>query len=239
MTKLLLLGLMALNCVAQIGLVTHTAQGSGLGDTVTTSPINSTGGNLIVLYIVYDQPTGILVPTDTFSNTWTPLTSPSGGPANPAFARLYYCLNPTVGAGHTFSTPINTGSAPSVGVLVFNAVKITSAFDTQNSASSPGSLSTTLQPGTLTPSVPNELVVSGVAFFGTSPVTVDSSFIQTDTVSFAGGLHYGISVAYKITGSAVNPTWTQSSPSGMRSSIASFLPAPVTFIPTQIWSIIP
>src|SRR5271166_2184940 len=62
----------ATTCFGQT-LVAHTVAGSSNGTSVTTSGINTTGANLIVLAPVLNNGTTV-TPTDSNSNTWTAIT---------------------------------------------------------------------------------------------------------------------------------------------------------------------
>lgn len=215
MRRLLLsLFLFAGSLPAAISLVAHTAAGSSGAFTVTTPAINTTGANLIVVYIAHDGSTG--GPSDSAGNTFTCLTNYH--PSFPNLAMLCYVLNPVTSASHTFSYS-SGGSAPSLAVEAFSGV---ASFGTQN-GNAVGS-GTTIQTGSVTPSVASSLVISGLATNAVVSVSIDSSFTITDTVTFLAGNHYAISMAYLITGSAVNPTWTISSSNWMGASIATFAP---------------
>ena len=80
-----------------MALLAHVA--SAGPSTTTTAPINTVGAGLIVVAVAYETNNFIGL-TDSLANTWTPLTIQNDGTF---FCRLYYCLNPTTGAAHTFS----------------------------------------------------------------------------------------------------------------------------------------
>ena len=205
-------------------LLAHTALGSTTNSTVTTSAIDTTGCNLIVL--VASWYTSTITISDSKSNSWTGLTAQSQGAG--INLQLYYCLNPTVGTGHTFT---NGGSAlaASLGVLAFNLDSL-SGFDVQNGAMS-GATGTTQQPGSITPSTTGSVIVAaGNSDFAGATATVDSSFTLTDTIVTANSQHYGVDTAYLIQSpaAAVNPTFTFSNSSlNMNAVIASFKPGTV------------
>lgn len=67
----------------------------------TTAAVDTTGSNLIVIATcLYTAANGTGLPTDSKSNVWTEVSA-NAGPA--ATLTVWYCLNPTVGAGHTFT----------------------------------------------------------------------------------------------------------------------------------------
>ncbi len=82
-------------------LLTSVSVASTNGNTITSGAITTTGANLIVVnvgsYSVNPATFG-----DSKSNIWTALTLQSV--TSGVQTRLYYCVNPTVGSGHTFGS---------------------------------------------------------------------------------------------------------------------------------------
>lgn len=172
----------------------------GDSSTVTTAAINTTGANLIVVTAVFYAPGGSLTLTDSKGNTWTALTRRDSGSG--VGSTLYYCFNPTVGSGHTFT---GTNNYPLLGVLSFSGAD-TSPFDVEAGTTGSGS---TIQPGSVTPSTANNIIVSGVGAGMTSgAISIDGSF--TEPNAEAVGAAFQVSCAYLIQTSATaqNPTWT-------------------------------
>ncbi len=183
----------------------------------TTTAIDTRSANFIV---VYGCAVTIGVLTDSQSNTWTKLTTRTNGGAFNECA-LYYCANPTKSATHTFTYTLSSG-APSLSVLAFSGVATSSPFDVENGAIF--TATTSVATGSITPSVNNEVVVTGLAPGTTSgSYTADSGMTNIGYIPTVGGQGYGTGIAYKIqtTAAAINPTW--SGPSGSGSvAIASF-----------------
>lgn len=211
-----------------VSFLANAASASGAPSTVTTSPIDTTGADFLFLLVACDAGANPTV-SDNKGNTWTALTSYVNG-ANIRI-RPYYCIPSSVGSGHTF---IATGSFVYASVLVeaFSGVKQTSPLDVENGASG---FASTLQPGSVTPSENNELLISclGINSSGT-PISINSSFNKTDELNFVGGTNYGGALAYKIqtTASAENPTWTRTNTNGMAASIHAFKAATASGQPT-------
>ena len=65
-----------------------------------SSAIDTTGANLIVVMASYYRTVPASDFTDSKGNTWTALTERI---LPDIAARIFYCVNPTVGTGHTFS----------------------------------------------------------------------------------------------------------------------------------------
>lgn len=185
------------------------------GAVQTTTGVTTTGATLIVLWQAYDS--GATV-SDSKSNTWTALTNYSGVAT---FGRMYYCLNPTVGTAHTFSTSISYGA---IFMQAWRGNKVTLPFDQENGSTGTG---TTRQPGSVTPSEANELVVSGIAL-GSPAVTptINSGFSATNVLD--SGAAYGGGLAYLIqtTATATNPTWSWSGSANTTGANATFKAAP-------------
>lgn len=210
--------------VPAIALVAHTKV-TPAGNSGGTSPaIITTGANLIVLGVAYANSHTVTI-SDSKGNTYTALNTAT---TTAQVGLLYYCLNPIVGSGHTFT--IGTSSSQqSMCIAAFSGVKTASAFDQQNANTSLVA-GTTVQPGSVTPSVANSLVVTmhSAAFIDLGGgVSVDSGFSQTDYVPLVASTSYGTSLAYLVQGAAaaINPTWTDSVSNSFKvATIATFKP---------------
>jgi hypothetical protein len=194
---------------ATFTLLTHA-----LGVATVDVTIDTTGGTLLLAAQGdYGRDTSIVY--DSYGNTWTPLIQQGG--ASVVCTRLFYCKNPTVGAGHhiTFGEP---GGFPVVWFAAFSGANITAPFDQQNGAV----LSTT--PGSILPTKTNELVVSAVGLYLAAGLTwsVDASMTIIDSDNGAFGDHSAFAVALKIqtSAAAINPVWNQICDGN---TIASFL----------------
>lgn len=185
--------------------ITHTTANSS--SSATTSAVDTTGANLIVIEVNWFS--GSATISDSKGNTWTALTQFQGSLSRYT-TRLYYCINPTVGTGHTFTA---AATIVVVNVAVFSKTGSAPAFDVQNGLNYTSANTTTIQPGSLTPAGNNELFILGACFndIGTTalPATADSSFNSTDQSKQGSNLLYG-ACWYKIqtTGGAENPTIT-------------------------------
>lgn len=176
--------------------------GSLNGNDVTTSAIDTSGSTLLVMQIASGA--AISAPSDNMSNSWTPLTEQTSGVD--VRGRLYYVDSPTVGAGHTFS---HTGSAPAIAVLACTG---TTLYDGNENAST--SSTGTVQPGSVTPSQNNAVLITGYAGDGSS-VSLDGGFTEVQDIAVSGP-NWAVGLAYKIQTSAgaENPTWTPVDPQG-------------------------
>lgn len=183
-----------------------------------TAGVTTTGSTLIVGVVWFTKFSGTtdVSMTDNKGNTYTALTL-SGGAGNDKL-RMFYCINPTVGTSHTFTSvgAGSTSSYASISVAGFSGVKTTGAFDQEAIASD--SSGTTKQPGSITPVENNELIISGYgcnSSGGTIAVSAGYTLLSSVTK---------VCLAYKIqtTAAAENPTWTRGSSDQLIAGIASF-----------------
>lgn len=209
--------------------------------------MTTTGANLLVVSAAAYSGGGPCTMTDSNNNAWTQINSAAyAGQQN---AYLYYSSAPVVGASQVFTWG-GANCYPSLAVSAYSGAASGNPLD-QNSSHANSVTGTTVQPGSVTPSQGNELVVAGQtedvangsAGQWANP-TIDSGF--TVSVSTPGQsdsfVAYGAASAYLIQTSATaeNPTWTTDSSVGsatLTGSIATFKgaasgsPAPTTTVP--------
>lgn len=190
------------------------------GDNPTTSGIDTTGATFISAVVSYwmggdDPPTM----SDSKGNTWNRLTAYTTG-VN-AKVVIFWCVPSSVGSSHTFST---TADACSINVAAFDDDFAASPFDLENGTGTNPAAS--LQPGSITPSQDNCLVVTGIAFGtgGNDVESIDSGFtIASQAGDGSGNFRGAIAYKYQATAAAVNPTWSVGTGAPqMAVSIASF-----------------
>lgn len=178
------------------------AEGSG----ATSGSIDTTGANLIVVCVGsnYSGPQVSAI-TDSKSNTWTALT----GRGAVAKGRIFYCLNPTVGSGHTFT---NSADGDRLFALAFSGVD---SYENDSGAADAD------QPGSLTPSLDGSLLVTMMRDFAGN-LSINSGFTIAELDS---GNDSGAAYLIQLTAAAVNPTWSGNSGGDRVVAMASFLPA--------------
>lgn len=208
---------------AQIAVVSSTSAGANNGatSTVTTSGINTTSANFVVVALSWY---GSTAPTLSDSQTlsWTHLTKASYSVTRNA--RISYATVTSSNASHTF-TAGQAGSYPSIAVYALSGVDTASAAD-QLSNNNGGAAITSIQPGSITPSVDGCFVITGISGITSDP-TVSSPFdTNLVKVNYVASQHLMLGVSYEIQTSATarNPTWTTASDS-LAATIASFKPA--------------
>lgn len=202
-----------------ISRVAHTTT-SGLGDS-TSGAINTTGATFLIAAVSFNTGGSITV-SDSKSNTWTALSTIDPGAG--AATRLYYVANPTVGSGHTFT--VAGGIAASMAVAAFSGVTTTSPLSAGSDVGhfegtgSPASV----QAGSITPTQNNCLIICAVGQNRAATPAIDSSMTISDHVSFTGGDHYGIDLAWKQQGTAaaINPAWSNLNDEAVNAVAAAF-----------------
>jgi len=195
-------------------LVAHAAIG---GNNPTTSAIVTTGANLIVV-LVTEYLSAASTLSDSKGNTWTSLTAKVVG--SHSATTLFYCLNPTVGSGHTFT--LAGGLFQGLFIQAWSGAAASSAFDAQNGATSASASS--LATGSVSPVEDNELIVSGTCHYTSTGPSVNSSFTISDSAPYSAGVNLAGSMAYLVqtTKAAVNPTWSWTGANGCEAVIACF-----------------
>lgn len=177
--------------------------GSTDGDGFTSGSADSTGAKVIAVAVATFGGS-IDSMTDSKGNTYTAGTALDSGSG--ARFQWWYCLNPTVGAGHTF-TPVATGKYPAIVVRGFSANS--PSFDQESAGGTDPGSATTKQPGSVTPAAAENVVLVGAEYGQPTPPTIDGGFTTTGTGNVATQ-HMGCSGAYLVQSSATaqNPTWT-------------------------------
>lgn len=208
--------------VEPIALVAHVATGASSNADATTAAIDTTGATLLVI-----AQAGFIAetvtPTDSKGNTWTALTEYSDAIIS---IQLFYCTNPVVGSGHTFTHVWGAGSWGSIAVSAFSGV-LNAAPDSSGGVGLP--FNTTAQPGTLTPSIDNCLVVTGCQYVSATvpgPATISAGFNITDDIGNAY-TSIPVAMAYQVqtTATGVNPTWSSNATAErMGAAMAVFKP---------------
>jgi hypothetical protein len=205
----------------------------------TSSALNTSGCDLIVVtYASGASSAGVL--TDSLSNTWHPATQYQDGFSD-RYLTLIYAWNATGGSAQTF-TITGTGIFPALVVEAWSGSLTSSTpFDQLTGT---GGYAASGQPGSITPSVANALVVCGLNTDEATSISINGTFTISDsqlTGVVFGTTGAGEAYVVQTTAVAENPTWTFGSGSNQRwvSSIASFKPsggaaAAPLFLPTPM-----
>lgn len=191
---------------------------------LTSGTLNCTGADLIVVFVGTYKDWYASSFTDSNGNTYTGATLYAG---TAQAGQFWYCRNPTgTLSALTFTATGVSGSITFYtyyGIMAFSGGS-TSTIDQQN-----GALDSTdpLQPGSITPTQNNSLVVSGIFNYVTGGSPSVNSAMTGYGVAKSGNIGMGGSAwLAQGTAGAINPTWTSASAGGSENAvvIASFKP---------------
>lgn len=179
---------------------------------VTTSPYNTTGASLIV---IVETANTAKAPTDSKGNTYTLRADGTQSFGN-AHSYIYACESPITDVSQTFS--VAGANAPALCVMAFSGGIGT--FDQSNHGFN--DLTTTVQPGSVTPTTNGELIITGIGYGVGTSASVDSGF--TPLNSAPGSHSTGGAMAYLVqaVAAAINPTWTVGAADKCTAVIATF-----------------
>jgi len=197
-------------------IVSTESTGSTTGGTSTA--VDTTGADLIVISAsTYESLGGTI--SDNKSNTWTALTRYYR--LNNGAVRLYYCVSPTVGTGHTFT--VSGTCYGSVSVAAFSGVKTSDAFEVQSGSNGAG---TSANPGSITPANDGALLVFGNSLNSATGYLSSLSVGEVLQYLLAGGTWYGNAIGYYVqsTSAAIDPTFNFSASSEYAVTVAAFNP---------------
>lgn len=192
-------------------LVNHLEYSPNNGS-LTSGTLNCTGANLIVVFVGTYKDWYASAFTDSNLNIYTAGTRYAG---STQAGQYWYCVNPagTLSA-LTFTA---TGIDPNIKFYTLYGIQAFSGGATATIDQQSGAQDNTdpLQPGSITPSANNCLVVSGIFNYnaGASP-TCNSSFTYYGVAKSSNIGMGGAGWLVQGSASAVNPTWTSAGAAG-------------------------
>lgn len=213
-----------------IALVSHVAKTTP----GTSGAISTTGATLLVAAAGYTAASSIAFPniSDNQSNNWgLPYIPGNNGGSNTGTIALWFVSSPTTAASHTFTC--GGSGFESLCVAAFSGTPTTFTVDSPGASS--GATGTSLQAGSVTPSVDNSLLIAALAFRVAATVSIDSGFTITDQNPFSSGVAVGTALAYLIETSAAaqNPTWSWTGSAIANAILVSFRPLASTPVGRQ------
>jgi hypothetical protein len=218
-------------------LLAHGAAGSTDNLTAAISggaALNTTGANLLVAGVAEYDPGAATFCTVSDSvggnaNVWTPCTTYGPPGTGETQAKLWWTVPTYTGPGHTFLASPNAGAFPFpiLFVAAFSGGHAT-PFVAESGFEGTGSAS--IQPGALTPALPNCLAISLVARTSGAITSISGAgWIILDNVP-SGGAHNDGALAYQIqtTATLTNPTWNLVGGADASTAMAIFKPGVTT-----------
>lgn len=169
---------------------------------VSTPARNTTGATLYVVAVSH----AVITPTisDSVGNSYS--AGQQFSDASGFITALWYKASPTTGAA-VVVTASSTAQFPAIGFLAFSNH---TAQDTASSGATSAS-ATTLQPGSITPTGNNRVVIAALGDQWTGTVSIDSGMTVIDQGPSGGGTSFALATACveQTTAGAINGTWTQ------------------------------
>lgn len=194
-----------------------TNQCAGGANSAVIGPITTTGNFAIVSVSVATTITASVA--DTNGNTYTPLTRQVQGPDG----QMFYSKNYASGSNTVTVTASGVGFVGAC-LVTFSGLTTSAPFDQESGTTA--TPVTTIQPGALTPSAANSLIVTSLTHASSLLVSIGGSatFTMAGSIALSAGTNYANDVAYLIqtTAASVNPLWTVDSADQLAAEMAVF-----------------
>ena len=183
-------------------LVAHQKANAAGTSTATTAAVDTTGAKLIIIIASWYDTSATV--TDSKGNTYTALTDYKDS-STVEHCRIFYCINPTVGSGHTFSL---TADYSVICAAAFSYSGGTPAFDVETGYNHSGATVSSFNPGSVTGTGSAPLYVVGATWntVGVTVTSLDSPFSTALDQSGQGGNTLNGMLSYANTTGAQNPT---------------------------------
>jgi len=183
-------------------LVAHVIALAPGANSVTSTAINATSATLIVAFAGSEASSGSM--SDTLGNTYTLARTDSISTFD--YLACYYKLGPIVSGSMKFTASF-TGGYPGLVVMAFSGTF--TALDKQSGAGNSGV--TSIQPGSVTPSISGGLIVSALAmdYYSLAPTPTVTPLTLVD-YGGPSGTSVGVASAWELqaASAAINPTWS-------------------------------
>jgi hypothetical protein len=204
-------------------LVVSTAKAStDSGFSVTTDPIDTSGANLIYIAISRWTAGTLNSFTDSKGNTW--ILSEGAATLSGAGLIGYYCIDPAVGSGHTFTATslVSSNTYPTVGVLAFSGAS-GGVLDEDDVEVNSGTAATT---DPVTPISDGSVVISAMSVISSiSGLAVSGGALAQEVfVNYVASQSMGLAMAYEIqtTAATRSAAWSWTGTTGAAAVISSF-----------------
>lgn len=200
------------------GIVTAQA-GSSDSNTVSIT-FDDSGCDYGILVINYATAASSMTFVDGKGSKWNLLDNDTNTSVKQA---VYECPKPVTGSGHTITVACTGGGLPSVFFIGTRGVRLVNRAD--QASTNAVSTGTSVQPGSITPSENNCIVVTCLGAYAGNITAPGGGYtgntVNTSVAHIGGGLSYII----QTTATATNPTWTKASSGDSVARSFSFLPA--------------
>ena len=200
----------------------------------TSSPFNSTGADLLVMFLGCHNNT-VLTVTDSYGNTWLPLAGPAfkvGNPNYPMEGEFFYAPGATTGAGHTITVNLSQTEPLVMSITALSGDNTYSPIDSYSSITGDnGTLSQYVTSTPVTTSQPNDLLVGIVKGFYANTYTAGAGFTNQ---AASTGTNFAAETATAANPGSYNSNFTAANQDFWQSVVAAVSPNPNQSILT--WS---
>ena len=196
------------------------------GTSFTSSPFNSTGADLLVMFLGCHNNT-IFTITDSYGNTWLPLAGPAFkvGTANyPMEGEFFYVPNARTGAGHTITVNLSQTEPLVMSIAALTGDNIYSPIDSYSSINGDNGTQTKYvgSPSVAT-SQPNDLLLGIVKGFGANTYTAGAGFTNQ---AASTGTNFSAETGAAPTAANYNSSFVAANQDFWQSVVAAVAPNP-------------
>ena len=196
------------------------------GTSFTSSPFNSTGADLLVMFLGCHNNTVFTI-TDSYGNTWLPLAGPAykvGTAYYPMEGEFFYAPNATTGTGHTITVGLSQSEPLVMSIAALSGDNIYSPIDAYSSITGDnGTIAEYIASSPLTTSQPNDLLLGIVKGFGNNTYTAGTGYT---TQSASTGMNFSAETGTASSAGNYTSSFTASASDFWQTVIAAIAPKP-------------
>ena len=196
------------------------------GTSFTTAPFNSTGADLLVMFLGCHNNTVFTI-TDSHGNTWLPLAGPAykvGTESFPMEGEFFYAPNATTGTSHTVTVALSQTEPLVMSIAALSGDNIYSPIDSYSSITGDnGTVAKYVASTPLTTSQPNDLLLGIVKGFGNNTYTAGTGYTSQ---SASTGLNFGAETQTASSAGNYTSSFTASVGDFWQTVIAAIAPKP-------------
>jgi hypothetical protein len=196
------------------------------GTSFTSSPFNSTGADLLVMFLGCHNHTVFTI-TDSYGNTWLPLAGPAykvGSGNFPMEGEYFYAPNATTGTGHTITVTLSQSEPLVMSISALSGDNVYSPIDAYSFITGDnGTIAKNISSSLLTTSQPNDLLLGIVKGFGNNTYTAGAVYTSQPAST---GLNFSAETGIAANAGNYQSSFTASTSDFWQSVIAAIAPKP-------------
>jgi hypothetical protein len=200
----------------------------------TTTAFDSTGGDLVVVFVSSHENVATMTLTDSKANTWISAAGPTNHPSASVdlLSRLWYAKAAKVGTGHTITLNLSTANAAVISVFVIKGSNPAAPLDITSAITNDGGTAgTSITSATITTTQPGDLLLD----FAKSSVGVTWTAGATYTFESTASSNY-LAAESALAGAAGSYTagWTMTPATNWHNILTSVVSANASASSSQI-----